>query len=414
MSKKIKDFYFLLVVLYSGLSLTFFRNNEGLIILFLIGLFIFGKSLFRPSRSLVYALGIWFLYFAINTIIVKSFHPFFFGTYIAKIVIAWWLLSNYREKIFLNFENIIYNLALISLGFYAWQLVNPESLYSILQHIDLSQNLFPDRKYESLGFFTFHQLGIDEKFPRNAGFTWEPGPFASYLVLAMFFNLARNEVKINDKKRLGIFLLTLITTQSTTGMLALLGVVIWFAWSRNTNASYRIISIPLAFVIITILFTSLPYLQAKIINESQQDIELLIDNSIKYGSSYNPGRFASFQLGWKDFKTYPIAGIGGQSDLRYATQQGADISTTNGLAQIMTKYGSIGLILFLFLIVKSGKWISQYFLVSGSLIFPGLLLIISFSFSIIETPLVVIFWLIPLFLKKKINLNRYNESHLLN
>lgn len=404
MTNTLKDIYFLIVLLFSGLSTTFSRSHEGLIILWAIGLIIFFKATFRPSKALLIALGVWMGYFVISTVIIKSFHPFFMGTYIAKIMIAYWFLYHYRERIFLKYENAIFYLAVVSLIFYAVHLFNPVELYSFMRDIDLSQDLFPKSYYASIGLYTFNnRYDAIDPFPRNAGFTWEPGPFSCFIALAIFFNLARNGLDIKDKTRLGILLLTLITTQSTTGYLAMLAVVLWVSWAKFKNKYFRIFSVPIAVGIVFFLFSSIPYLQEKIITESQQNLDETIELSIKYGGSYAPGRFASLQLGWEDLKAYPIAGTAGNTSLRYGAQYGAEVSTINGFANIMGRYGAIGLSLFLSLIFFSGKWLAQYYQYPGYLIFPTLILIISFGFGIVEQPIIVALWMVPLFLKKQRN-----------
>lgn len=411
MNKTLKDTYFLFVVLFSGLSTTFFRSHEGLIILFLVGVLIFGSTMLQPTKVLFYALGLWLAYFAINTIIIKSFHPFFLSTYIIYILIAWWLLSYYKERIFLKYENAIYVLSIISLVFYTWQIIDFNSLYSIIKPLDLSQGQFPKVGYASIVIYNIRELGMDT-FHRNSGFTWEPGPFSSFLVIALFLNLARNRLIFKDKLRILIFLIAIITTQSTTGLLALLLILLWIVWVRFKNMYFKILSIPSAIIVVYLLFVNVPFLQQKIIKESEQELDVMLRNSIKYGGSYNPGRFVSFQLGWADFKNYPVAGIGGKTALRSATQQGAEVNTINGLAMIMTRYGSIGLIIFLYLIFATGKWLTNFYNISGILVFPLILLIISFAFGIIETPIIVILWMTPVFLAQTRQKNYVEKSPL--
>ena len=331
--------------------------------------------------------------------VIGSFHPYFMITYVIYIIIAWWLISFYKEKLFVQFENAIYILSIISLIFYFWQIVHFNSIYSLIKALDLSQDMYPNRGYASICIYSIRS-DMNMLFPQNSGFTWEPGPFSSYIALAIFFNLARNKMILKDKSKLAIFLITLISTQSTTGLLALLVIIFWIVYSRFKSIYLRSILVPLATFLLFIIFTTTPILQEKIISESEQDVELLIENSILYDSSYNPGRFASFQLGWIDFKNHPIVGIGGHSASRYATQQGADVSTINGFAMIMTRYGSFGLILFFLLLIRTGKWLSKFYSYEGFLIFPVVVLIISFAFSIIETPLLITLWSSSLFLKK--------------
>lgn len=397
---KAKDFYFLFVVVFSGLGTMFYRSHIGLIVLFLIGLILFNKRMVRPTKTWLFAIAVWMGYFLINTIIIRSFHPFFMATYIIKITIAWWLLDYYKDKIFLKFENVIFFFASISLFFWTWQLIHPGSLNTIMSALNISG--FGADGSKNIFFYTYHHQFVPGEFPRNAGFCWEPGPFSSYVILALFINLARNGLKLKDKKRLLVFMLAIVTAQSTTSFVVLLAVLVWYAWSSVKNKAFRIISIPITLTLVIYLFTSVPWMQEKIISESEQDIEELLVHASRTGSSYAPGRFASLQLRWKDFKNYPIAGFGGNSSLQ-AGYLGEDnvVAAINGVGTIMGKYGSIGFLLFLWLIFKTGKWLGSYYQYSAHIIFPILVLMIGFGFAIIESPIFVTLWLIPVFLPIK-------------
>lgn len=402
MSKTIRNIYFYIVVVYSGLSLTFFRSNESLIVLWLLGLIIFQKETFNTSKKLFVALGVWVGYFVINTVIIRSFHPMFFGTYVAKIMIAYWLLSYYKDNIFLKYENAIYTLTVISLLFYSIQVLFPGPMYELFKALDLSQNPFPDRIYASIGIYTYHRVGAFDSFPRNSGFCWEPGPFSSYVVLALFINIARNGVKIKDTKRFWVFLLAIISAQSSTSFVVLLAVIIWFAWSRYKNRAFRVFSVPVALAVVIYLFVNVPWLQDKIIEESEQDINELLVHAHKAKSGTAPGRFASLELRWMDFKKYPIAGFGGNMSLQTGyIAKDVEVSAISGIGNIIGRYGTIGSLLFLYLIFSTGKWLAKRYNYSGNIIFPLLILMIGFGFGIIESPLIATLWMTPFFINKK-------------
>lgn len=404
MDKPIQNLYFFFVILFSGMSISFFRIPEGLLVLGLFGLIGFHKSIFANSGMMYRAIGIWMLYFVINLLIIGYFHAFFMLTYIIKIMIAWVLLSYFRGKVFEKFENAIFVLSIISLFFYVWQLVDFDSIYNFIRLFDFSQDLFPEKGYHSIIFYSIIEQDRYIIFPRNPGFTWEPGPFSSYIILAMFFNLARNKVSLKDIKRQAVFLVVLITTQSTTGFLGLITLIMWYAWNHSKNILFRSFSIPLAVGVTIFLYINVPFLQEKISERSTQDSEERIEHSIKYGNKINPGRFASFQLALKDFIRYPVAGIGGHKAFKYGSQGRAQVSIINGLGRVISSYGVIGLLIFLALIIKSGKWYSSYYNISGFMIFPLLILIIGFSFGIIESPIIVVLWMVPVFLKPNLQI----------
>ncbi|MDY0285427.1 MAG: O-antigen ligase family protein [Kiritimatiellia bacterium] len=399
---KIKDFYFFLVVLYSGMALAFFRSHEGLIALWALGLFIFGRETLYPSRKLFIALGVWMGYFTINTLIIRSFHPMFMGIYIAKIMIAYWLLTNYKEQIFKKYEDTIYNLTIISLALYSIQIIIPSQMWNIFQAIDLSEGIFPHKLYSSIGIYTFHQKNLSELFPRNSGFTWEPGPFSCYVMLALFFNIARNNIKIKDKKRLMVYITALITTQSSTGFIVLLAIIIWISWARFKNIAFKFLSVPIAISIVIYLFINLPWLQEKIVNEAEQDVEEIMERATLTGSSYAPGRFASFQMRWEDYKNYPIAGYGGKNSLQTGfISEDHTVSAINGIGTILGKYGSIGFTIFIWCIFSAGRWLGLYYKYTSHMIFPVLLLMIGFGFGIIESPIIVTLFLVSFFITHK-------------
>ncbi len=382
------------------MSLTFFTNKESLIILWIIGLIIFNKETVNASKNLLKTLAIWLAYFLINTILIRSFHPFFMFTYFAKIMIAYWLLMHYKSKIFVKYEDVIYILTLLSLFFYTIQVIAPDQMFNVFKIIDLSGNLYPKRDYASISLYTYHISGMYDFFPRNAGFTWEPGPFSCYIALAVFFNIARNNMKLYDKKRLIIFLIGIITTQSTTGFIALLVILLWLVWERFRHRAIIVIAAPISIIIVVILFITIPWLQEKIMSESQQDIEGVLSDANKYKISQTPGRFASLQLRLEDFKKYPIAGFGGNTKLQTGyIYDDLSVSAISGIGTILGRYGSIGMFLFLWLTTRTGMIISEKYQIYSKIIFPILILIIGFSFNIIEAPILFTLIISSVFLK---------------
>jgi hypothetical protein len=322
---------------------------------------------------------------------------------VAKIMIAYWLIKHYQESLFLKFENIVYKLTILSLVLYSIQLVAPTILYQILNSISLSGNLFPDIPYASNGLYTFHQKSLVEAFPRNAGFTWEPGPFASFIGLAIFVHIIRNRVRIKEKKRLGVFIVALITTQSTTGFLILLIIILWYAWAKYNSKIIRLISLPVASILVVLLFYNVPWLQEKVLVDSSQSIDEIISNARITGDSYAPGRLVGMQLRWEDFKNYPIAGFGGNIQLQFGyLSEGNVISAINGLGNIIGRYGAIGGIIFLISLFKLGLLLSEIHRFNGWLITPIIITIIGYSFGIIESPIVITFLLFPYFFSNQL------------
>lgn len=405
----LKNLYFLLVVLYSGMSISFFWSNEGLIFLWITGFFIFRKETLNLKRKVLASIALWVIYFIINTTIISSFHPFFLSTYIAKIMVAYWIIIFYKDKLFIQFEKTIFTLTILSLSFYTIQLIDANFLYALLKKVDLSNEIFPNKKYASIGIYTFHQIDEIEVFPRNAGFTWEPGPFSCFIMLAVFINIVRHNATFTDKKSLIIFLAALITTQSTTGFILLIVTMLWYSWTHVKSISLRITSLFTITIISIFLYINLPWLGDKIFSESQQDVQDVVALAVATGESHTPGRFSSFLIRMEDFINYPIAGFGGNPTLQFGyLGEGNVIHAVNGIGTILGKYGSIGFSIFLFLLLTSSKWISRYYSCNAHLIFPALIFIIGFSFGIIESPIIFTLLFFPVI----ITAATHNQNHL--
>lgn len=401
--KRLKNIYFFSVVLFSGLSTLFFRSHVGLVVLFIFGLFIFGFSLKNITKQFLLSLFIWALYFTLSSFSILSFHPFFMSTYFIYFIIAWWLISYYKMNIFIKYENIMYVLTIISLVFYV---IHNSFLGGLLNEIilsfDMSENLFPEKNYASILFYSLRSFDDNYLFIRNQGFTWEPGPFSCYIALAIFFNLIRNNLKLIDKKKLIIFLIGIISTQSTTGFVMLFTIIIWLYLSNQKNKFIRSFGVSTLILVFVIIFNNISFLQEKIISEFEQDVTQVVENSVTYDAKYNPGRFASLQLALIDFQNYPLLGIGGNKNLRYAAQEGANVSTISGIGMIMTQYGVVGLSLFLFMLFRTGNWLSKGYSFNSFMIFPLLFLIISFSFDIIQTPILITLLMTSLYCPQKL------------
>jgi hypothetical protein len=137
----------------------------------------------------------------------------------------------------------------------------------------------------------------------------------------------------------------------------------------------------------------------KIIEVAHHDTDLMIRNSVRYGSQQTAQRIASFLIDFKDFLNHPIIGYGGHLDARWTVQIGANISTISGIGKIMARFGLIGTIFFFFSLYKSAESIQQIFNIKGRVFMILVIFIISISYSIIENPLVMSFWLFYLFFK---------------
>ena len=113
--------------------------------------------------------------------------------------------------------------------------------------------LFPST-YSRLGYETYNlglsfvNLGSD--LIRNMGIFWEPGAYQTYLVLAILI-----ELFVYSKSRkniLFIYFISLLTTFSTTGIIAGLTLLLIWVIDNNVTSSFRLPKIAMAVFIMAI------------------------------------------------------------------------------------------------------------------------------------------------------------------
>lgn len=175
-----------------------------------------------------------------------------------KVLLGYLVAKITGTSFFKDMEDIVYKLSIISLFFFSIQIILPDLIHAINS---FTQQAFPflqntaGSPYSSWIIFCFNSSAAD----RNSGFMWEPGGFAAILTLTIIFALTHSKFKIN--KRIIILIIALITTFSTTGLLAL-GIISLY-YTLNFNKKYLFLFIPLL-VVAGIYVSQLDYVSKKL------------------------------------------------------------------------------------------------------------------------------------------------------
>ena len=402
----IRNFYIFSLIIYSGLGIEYFRENSGMFFLLILSLIVSVFYKFNTiSKNIVIIISIWIVYSILNTISIRSFHPVIFIYFPILFFSAYIAIKLYNEKIFYKIESIIYYLAIISLFFYVWQLIDSGSLFNIAQKININPPTDIGNLRIKYNFIIYNINHMDNwALPRNSGYCWEPGPFGCFIVLSIFLNQIRTEFSIANNKRFWIFFIALLTTQSTTAFVAFFIVVLWILLNKKRINKLVVILLPLTLLIIMAVFINTPFLQEKIIGEFSQTDEIdkyvLLSMNDRYGDAYAPGRFASFIITWKDFIARPLFGFGGNSSLQWTEQAGAVIAPVSGIGNLLARYGVFVFIGWIFLLVKSSRFInSLYENAKFKFVWILLVLMLAFAFSVVFSPVFLIIYLMPFYFK---------------
>ena len=272
------------------------------------------------------------------------------GYYFLKILFAYLVIKIVREDFFELYEKIICALALISLPFYTLQVLSYDLTISLLDGIEqLIESVFPfwtfyTERYDYANVFVFTLNGAGPL--RNSGFAWESKGFANFLVIAMIFNLARNQMRITW--RMMVYIIALMTTISTTAYLAtffLLPMFYLYNAFDGKKAVYLAVFSPIL-ISAFIYLISQDFMLDKIKYEiSSRDNYVYFLNDPRDFPSRSLGRFPSLMLDIQDFKKYPVFGYGQQRSER--TQHDyVKLTRVNGFSDRLATWGGIGILFF--------------------------------------------------------------------
>ena len=398
------------LVVYAGSATTFvgsittWENPIGLALPILFALtIVVTKGITFSSNFWLFFAG-YVLYNIALTIKFEAAHPRFALIHLISAFLCYVTITTLGKRFYAIFADVAFYLCLFVLFF--WGIEQPNPLFfvnkmkgfafltpsyqnvasNILVYTTSELSLMPDY-FVDLGFFTF---------VKNAGFAWEPGAFACYTALAIYSNLITNKFNLKKNYKLLVLVIALMTSFSTTGY-ALLGLLLLF-YVFNKQIKYIIWLSPIVFALI-IYASTLPFMSEKIVELLNQDVEAELLESI-YSETYTPQRIVSFQIDFIDYQDNPIIGIGGHEEASWTGRIGANIATISGIGDLMSVFGSVGLLFFLINLIRTSKNVIAEFEVKNWLFPVILILMISVSYGIILNSLVMCFWLFSLFKKR--------------
>lgn len=166
---------------------------------------------------------------------------------------------------------------------------------------------------------------------RNWGPFWEPGAYQSFLNLALIFTLFCR--RISTKYRIFsavIFIITILSTLSTTGYLALFFIFLAYIFNNKNNNSFTLLSklfltcIFFAGVIYIVFFSGL--FESVVVNKLENE---------------NTDRYQFIYYGLKAFARNPLIGNGASLSSVIVNLAGEDISRTNTFVAMFAVFGLI-------------------------------------------------------------------------
>ena len=240
----------LLTLLISGTVIYSIEQFERLrditlVVLFALQLLLIIKTLITivhlKKRLGLIAAGA-FVFFGVSVLVHPS-SAFNFFTKILMFILFCMLFYDLRDarRVLRYLYNLVVAISIVSLIFFV-------VLYIIklpLPHIQLNNGFYRSYLYLFYDAETYRETVGSFIYYRLQGIFWEPGVFAIYLILCMFYYAFLDEEK--DKRKLYVIVACLLLTSSTTGTILGLFVIAVFLVRKIKKQSIRLlVIIPLA------------------------------------------------------------------------------------------------------------------------------------------------------------------------
>jgi len=365
-NNKSETFNIIIFIIFLIISSGSSSFSSGLISIFIffIGFFLIHFNVIINNKRFLNALliivALLSLYVIGLTIQFNQIPKFiFYARYVISFMIAYAFLVTYKGMFFYFLEKAIYFLVVVSIILFAIQLISFFSLYNPMSSffnflpIDKGFYVLNRQYYASILVYTINisTSAFTEQY--NCGFVYEPGYFSFFINLGILINLAYYGLR--NKKRLFIYIIALITTFSTTGIISFM--VIMLFYFVNAKLSIKLAFMP--FIIASvILFFDLSYGFDKVetLFYNRQDANDYLKKAQTHkGHGVSMGRFTGLE--YYASETWQNSPIFGLSGIKVIHEE--NIGVANGTAHFIRNFGFLGLILMLVYTYKSSIIISK-------------------------------------------------------
>ncbi|MBS1492822.1 MAG: hypothetical protein JST55_04910 [Bacteroidetes bacterium] len=319
--------HFLLYLLMGVSSMPILFGNEYLIVGFFLSMLIFIGKGKRFDRVIVSYNLVFLALFGLHVLAYDKFILSIIVAYFMRIYFAYFTVKIIGSQIDRYIVNQIYFFSVISLIVTGLIFANPGLADYIFANItpwfDKITIFQPNRQHFII--YTM-ELGWKVEIPRNSGPFWEPGGFSVFLFIALTFNIVRNK-KFFNKKNI-IFLIAILTTQSTTAYLAFF-IFICIYILISYRSIYSFILMPLLIFIFLNLYSRLDFMEEK--------VNKMYSDSKKAGTEKVYSRIVSGQINLNNFFSSPIFGIG-----RFFQVSDEENTGNNGTTLLLAEFGLVG------------------------------------------------------------------------
>ena len=287
-----------------------------------------------------------------------KFNFFPIETYVGvliRILTAYFILKSIGVTFIDKFVKVMYNIAIISLFFYFFIFLFPNLEQILINNFTTFAIIGPDvsSRYSIFGLYTIVP-DTNALILLNSGPFWEKGAFGGYLVIALLFNLLKDD---NLKNKINLILIiTIITTQSTTAYLALFVLLFFIYYKRFKNIIFKIIITFLILISSYYAYTTFDFLGKKI-DQQLKMAKVVNTHDLRNADSQ---RFINILKDWNDFQGHEFIGRGPNPKTRYSGKSYTHEIRTVGITDLVVRYGLPFFLLVIYLLYLSIKRYEKY------------------------------------------------------
>lgn len=431
-TERFEYIYFFMIVIYAAMAVPFTTSMNGytgsligfaLPIIMTIILLTRNEVNFKNNNFhiviIIYTLWAFFQYLINNQFnITYSFFTYY------SITLAYIIVNVFKTKVFYLYEDIVTKLSAVAI--IGWLIMNtaPGVLGSLIDLIHMPGHDIYILRGNILFFSMTNSADVSEANElmgviRNSGFSWEPGRYATMLVIALFFNMARTKFSFSKNRGFWILFCALATTLSTTGFVSVALIAILFLLNKNLDQKifYLALLIPLAIIV-----ASLPFMGGKLTELSNSEttmskVETDLDNMERgesIGTVYTPQRFDALSFEFLNIINDPILGYGHDYNNSFVNKNVSSVLIlSNGILKVFARFGIIIGILYYISLYKSSKWLANYYNMKGGIIYMLLFMSISISYDFTLIPYFFAVTMFGLFADKDIRYKREEGENIL-
>lgn len=259
--------------------------------------------------------------------------------------------------------------------------------------------MFPATGFGHNFLYIFNQTDIFSSnylFPRNSGFSWEPGRFAIMICFALLFNFQQRGIDFNYNRNSNLywFILALISTESTTGYSIAL-VIFGIHYIQRLTISTLFLGLFLFLPSIYWIF-QLDFMLGKITTQ-YNSLDFIDEEISRIGENSNRvvalDRMPSFIIEWGNFLEDPLLGY--SRNLKHAAIYKSlpeNVRFTGGLMQMFSQYGVFMGLFYYTILWRSSRLLGQLFDTNSIALFLCFILS-TISYPLFMIPLFFAFWL---------------------